>query len=458
MALGEDGKFFFVGYIQAHGAIPTPADQIQTRSSAVQYPDDITLTVLNIPGNGYVSGSMGPMKKHLDDKPHWHYKSTELVFPGVLRDVFKDKCDKFKCIEDITDAFLEGTEEIKRVYDAAMITFPEGGFTIQTNPRDHQWWKMKGSPGENDRKTDSQLPKRGAADYYQVMPNGAYGLGCVCSNHPVLKQLSFTTITDEEVAQITHDGKLVTDFIDPKFFPGRNMIGHNFNGKALGANEWIKAIVATGMEQTLQDEAKLIIDKAYRDKSLHLQHFITVLRALNIGHAWLYNPTCRDLCEGGKNGTEPPSPCRHKIPDSGTTYEPSQPSSQSQPSSPSPPPQSPATGGSWWSSLFSFKSANPHHSTTSSVEGEIPMEMSPPEAPNSISPPELMRIPVTLSNDDPSNGQRAARARARSRSHSPKYAGSRKSRKRTTVRRKKITRKTKKRSYKKKSQKRNRRK
>ena len=100
----------------------------------------------------------------------------------------------------------------------------------------------------------------------------------------------------------------------------------------------------------------------------------------------------------------------------------------------------------------SWKTTGQLYTPSPSPAPPSPAPPSPTKDQNSMFPlPKPRRSPFTFSKADPSNGPRA-------RSRSPKDAGSRKSRKRTTVRRKKITRKTKKRAYKRKSQKRNRRK
>ena len=442
-AAGEHPEYYLVAFIQGHGLTIDPPG-VQTRADSTDYgsgENSINMTVLSIPGDQYVSGMMGPMNNPPEDKTHWLGKSTELVIPGTLRNAFMHKCDK---LDNIKDAFREGTEQIKTVYASANLKFPGGGFTVHVNPPEQQWWSLKGNPGEKCRKTPGQLNKRAASDGFQVMPDGAYGVFGICTNHPVLKDLCLTSITDEAVAQETYSGENTTDFIASSFYPSRNMIGHDAAGNPLGANYWIRAIDQSETDPELREKAKAIITKACFDKKLYSQHFITVLQALGIRHAWLYNPTCRDLCAKiDPICDQPPSPLRHIIPDSYTTLgqqsqsslssqSPSRSPSMSPSRSPSPlpSPQSPAAGGgiSWPGFL------NPFSYFKGPAAANLPP--SPRTRPRSRS-----RTPT------PTPGPNAL-----------SEGGSRKLRKRTTVRRKKITRKTKKRAYKKKSQKRNRRK
>ena len=428
----KEPEYFFVGFVQAHGLIPNPSG-VQTRTKTLDYGtgknNHIDMTVLSIAGDQYISGKMGPMYWPPPDKRHWLGLSTELVLPGVLRDAFMDKCDN---IADIREAFRVGTDNARDVYDAAHIRFIDG-FTEQHNPTEDQYWQLERSPGENCRKTPGELPKRAVADRFQVMPNNEYGMHCICTNHPGLKPWCLTSITDDEVRRVSQKGH--TDIISPRFYPSRNMIGHDDAPKPnpLGAANWISAIEVSTTDQELKKQAIEIILKAHADKKLFLQHFIIVLQALGIRHAWLYNPTCRNLCEElDPVRLRPPSPPHNEFPDSISERSPSL------SPSPSPPPTTPPGGTSF---LGFFNPLNLFKDATGSISQPRDLDKASGDEDSGYdehgSNQQSKRYKVTV----PFPG-----------------GGSRKSRKRTTVRRKKITRKTKKRAYKKKSQKRNRRK
>jgi len=436
-AAEEDPGYFFVGYVQAHGLIPKLPYQVQTRTEGPQYLG-IGMRVLSIPGDQYISGMMGPMNWPPCKNRHWLGKSTDLVIPGILRNNFKGQCDN---PVDINEAFRNVITELKEVYAAARIEFPGGGFTVQDNPPDNQWWQLHGNPGENRRKTPSGLFKRAAADCYQPVISNAYGIFCVCTNHPILKHFCLTALEDKVVEQETHAGETITDIIDSKFFPQINMIGHDnaFEPGPLGAANWISAIEQSKTDPGLQQKAIAIINKEYIDKSLHSQQFITVLQALGIRHAWLVNPTCRDLTENmDPIGERSPSPLRHPYPVSitPTPLGSRAPSPVRARSLSPPPPSSAGGGGRSWRDLFNpfgfFKAPT---ATPASASASASAACPPRRRSRS---PQLS--PYPLSQFGP-------------------YGGSRKSRKRTThaptPTRRKITRKTKKRAYKRKSQKRN---
>jgi hypothetical protein len=428
--------YFGVFFLQAHGLIPNPPG-VQTRANTLDYGsgnNSIDMKVLSIPGDQYISGKMGPMNWPPTDKPHWEGLSTELVLPGVLRGAFMGKCDN---IDDIREAFIVGTENVQVVYNAAHIKFSGGGFTEQHNPPEDQFWQLKRSPGENCRKTPSELPKRATADSFQVMPNNEYGMHCIHTDHPGLKPYCLTSIADSDIRRVSQKGH--TDIIPPRFYPSINMIGHDdaHEPQPLGARYWMSAIRGSKTDQKLKDQAIEIIMKAFNDKQLYLQHFIIVLQALGIRHAWLYNPTCRNLCEElDPTGHRPPSPLHNEFPDSST---------QRSPSPPPSPPQSPATTAPP-SGIASFISSfNPFNLFFKGVDtGSVDTDSVDTDSVDTGSTPQ------PRARDD--GGDAGADNKRRS------GGGSRKTRKRTTVRRKKITRKTNKRTYKKKSQKRNRRK
>lgn len=396
-AVPRRGKYNLVAYIQGHGLVIKPQDQVETRHHAPKY-EGITMTELSIPGDQFIPGMMGPMNWPGEDSPHWLGKSTESVIPGILRTAFMGTCNNPDNLANINDAFTGVIEKLKPVYTAAHIEFPEGGFTVRENPPDHHWWQLRRNWGENRRKTPSSLPKRLASDGYVPTASEAYGVFGVCTDHPLLQDLCLTSLKDDVVEQETHEGELTSDFIAPTRFPKINMIGHDAAGGMLGAQNWINAIRSSEirsseMKPGLQQTAIDIIEKAFIDKTLYSQHFITVLQALDIGHVWLVNPTCRDLHEEiDAIGDRPPSPLHNEFPASM-----SPPRTQQRTKSPSPPPPPPASR--WPNFLGWFKT--PHDAST---------------------------------------------------------GGSRKSRRRTTHKRRKITRKTKKGAYKRKSQKRNRRK
>lgn len=396
-------KYFFVGYIEAHGLTPTGDAGVQTRQKGPQY-QDITVRELSIPGDQYVSGMMGSIENPPEDMRHWWRKSNTSVTSGILRKVFKDHCDD---PDEIPEAFEEATRQLKTVYAAANIEFPDGGFTVRENSPDYQWLQLRRNPRENSRRSQRGQYKREASDYYLDMPPEGYGIFCVCTNHPYLRNFCLSAIKDNEVERETYYGTVTQDFIPSRFYPGINMIGHD-NGNPpgpLGAHSWMQAIRVSGTDADLQELAIRIIEKAYLDKNIHSQDFITVLRALNIGDAWLFNPACRDLCKEivSRKCGDPLSPPHHLFPDSQFTP----------PSSPSPSPPRPRS-----------RSRTP----------------SPPPPPPLESPP-----PGRWSGF--MNWFKGRR-----------QGGSRKSRKGTTPTRRKITRKTKKGAYKRKSQKRNRRK
>jgi len=404
------GRYKLVAYIQAHGLVIKPEGQVETRQHGPKYEGKniiTNMTELSIPGDQFISGAMGPMKWP-KGHPHWLGRSTESVIPGILRAAFMGRCDN---PDNINDAFRRVIEDLKGVYAAARINFKdsEGGFTVRENPPDHQWWRLRRNWGETRRKTPGELPKREASDGFVPLVSEGYGVFGVCSDHPHLQNLCLTSLNDEAVVRTTQTGDVTSDFIERKLFPRINMIGHNDAGTMLGAAEWIKAINESGMDAELQAEAEYIIKKAWADKSLYSQHFNTVLQALDIGHVWLINPTCRDLCDtiDAPGMDQPPSPLRNAVPDSV-----SPPRTQQRTQSPPPqtppqtPPQPPASGR-----------------TSSNLFG-------------------LIKAPDT--------GRCTGKGKDK--------GGSRKPRRRTTsTTRRKMTRKTKKRVYKRKSQKRNRR-
>jgi len=94
-------------------------------------------------------------------------------------------------------------------------------------------WRL--SREENRRKTPGKQPRREAADRYIMTASEAYGVFCVCSDHPSLQNLCLTSLKNEDVLIETHEGKITSDFIAPKFFPRINMIGHDAVGGMLGA-------------------------------------------------------------------------------------------------------------------------------------------------------------------------------------------------------------------------------
>ena len=420
-AIPRRGQYNLVAYIQGHGLVIKPPDQVETRQHAPKY-EGITMTELSIPGDPFIPGMMGPMNWPGEDSPHWLGKSTESVIPGILRTAFMGTCNnpdnQDNPAANINDAFTGVIEKLKPVYTAAHIEFPEGGFTVRENPPEHQWWQLRRNWEENRRKTPGKQPKRSASDIYVPTASEAYGVFCVCSDHPLLQDLCLTSLKDEDVEQLTHEEKLTSDFIAPTLFPKINMIGHDADGGMLGAQNWINAIRSSkmdpGLQETaikIQETAIKIIRKATFDKTLYSQDFITVLQALDIGHVWLVNPTCRDLHEEiGAIGDRSPSPIRNPGPASMSPPRPTKPQRTKSPSPP--PPQTPASGRTWPNLFGWFK------------------------APDSAT---------------------AASAGSSSKGSSSK-GGSRKSRRRTTHKRRKITRKTKKGAYKRKSQKRNRRK
>ena len=402
-AVPRRGQYNLVAYIQGHGLVIKPQDQVETRQHAPKY-EGITMTELSIPGDPFIPGMMGPMNWPGEDSPHWLGKSTESVIPGILRTAFMGTCNnpdnQDNPAANINDAFTGVIEKLKPVYTAAHIEFPEGGFTVRENPPEHQWWQLRRNWEENRRKTPGKQPKRSASDIYVPTASEAYGVFCVCTDHPFLSQFCLTSLKDEDVEQLTHEEKLTSDFIAPTLFPKINMIGHDAAGGMLGAQNWINAIRSSEirsseMDPDLQETAIKIIRKATFDKTLYSQDFITVLQALDIGHVWLVNPTCRDLHEEiDDRDHRSPSPPRNKIPASI-----SPPPPQQRTNSPPAPAPAPAPASRWSNFLGWFKT--PHDDST---------------------------------------------------------GGSRKSRRRTTHKRRKITRKTKKGAYKRKSQKRNRRK
>ena len=400
-AVPRRGKYNLVAYIQGHGLVIKPQDQVETRHHAPKY-EGITMTELSIPGDQFIPGMMGPMNWPDEGvSPHWLGKSTESVIHGILRTAFMGTCNNpdnpdnpDNPAANINDAFTGVIEKLKPVYTAAHIEFPEGGFTVRENPPEHQWWQLRRNWEENRRKTPGKQPKRLASDGYVPTASEAYGVFGVCTDHPLLQDLCLTSLKDDVVEQETHEGELTSDFIAPTLFPKINMIGHDAHGGMLGAQNWINAIRSIKMKPDLQEPAIKIIRKATFDKTLYSQDFITVLQALDIGHVWLVNPTCRDLHEEiDDRDHRSPSPPRNKFPASIS------PPPQQRTNSPPAPAPAPAPA-SRWSNLFGlFKT--PHDAST---------------------------------------------------------GGSRKSRRRTTHKRRKITRKTKKGAYKRKSQKRNRRK
>ena len=406
------GRYNLVVYIQSHGLVLKPESQVETRQHGPNY-DGLTMTELSIPGDQFIPGLMGSMSLPDEDHPHWLGKSTESVIPGILRAAFMGRCDD---PHNINQAFRGVIEELKSVYAAAGIKFKDsegglkGGFTVRENPPDHQWWQLRRKWGENRRKTPGNLPKREVSDDFVPMPMD-YGVYGVCSDHPILSQFCLTSLKDEDVLRKTEKGDFTSDFIASNLFPKINMIGHYPGGRMFGAQNWIDAIVASNTDVELKQKAIEIIEKAFIDKSLHSQHFITVLQALDIGNVWMINPTCRDLChEIDAVVDRSPSPRRHEMPDSV-----SPPRTTPRTNSPSPPPPPPAS--SWgWSNLFGMFKA-PHVASTASSG--------------------------TSTGTGTGTGT----------------GGSRKSLRRTTsTTRRKITRKTKKTAYKRKSQKRNRRK
>jgi len=391
-AVPHRGKYNLVAYIQGHGLVIKPQDQVETRQHAPKY-EGITMTELSIPGDQFIPGMMGPMNwPDKDVSPHWLGKSTESVIPGILRTAFMGTCnnpDNPDNPDNINDAFTGVIEKLKPVYTAAHIEFPEGGFTVRENPPDHQWWQLRRNWEENRRKTPGNLAKRLASDGYVPTVPEAYGVFGVCTDHPLLQDLCLTSLKDDVVEQETHEGKLTSDFIAPTLFPSINMIGHDATGGMLGAQNWINAIRSSEMNPDLQQTAIDIIEKATFDKTLYSQHFITVLQALDIDHVWLVNPTCRDLHEEiDARGDRSPSPLRNHGP---ASMSPPRPTKPQRTKSPSPP----APASRWSNFLGLFKT--PHDAST---------------------------------------------------------GGSRKSRRKTTTMRRKITRKTKKTAYKRKSQKR----
>jgi hypothetical protein len=412
-AVPQRGKYNLVAFIQAHGEVCKPPDQVETRQHGPNY-DGITMTELSIPGDKFIPGLMGQMNWPDKVSPHWLGKSTESVIPGILRAAFMGTCDNPDNPDNpdnINRAFTGVIEKLKPVYAAANIQFPEGGFTVRVNPPDHQWWRLRRSWGENRRANIGEQPKREAADRYVPTASEAYGVFCVCSDHPSLQNLCLTSLKDENVSIETHEGKITSDFIAPKFFPIINMIGHDAVGGMLGAQNWIDAINTSNTNKDLQEKAIKIITKAWGDKSLYSQDLITVFQALDIGHVWLVNPTCRGLCEKNHDrGNRSPSPLRHDVPESV-----SPPRTRTRERTISPPPQQTSAGsGSRWPSL-----------TSVGIGSWVSRWFTAPTA---------------------SSGTGTGTGRGR--------GGSRKSRRKTTTTRRKITRKTKKTAYKRKSQKR----
>ena len=305
-------KYFFVGYIQGHAAIPKIEGQVQTRKAAPQY-DDITMIQLSIPGDQYVSTLMAPINQPPKSKHYWLGRSTEQVIPGILRDTFKERCDN---PDNINEALRVVIERLTEVYKAANITFTDG-FTVQKNPPDHHFWQLMPHPEEIARKSDGAGPRREASDRYIPLNIEECGAFCLCTNHPVLTKFSLTNLDDKEVEQYV-DGTLTTDIIPTVLFPPKNMIGHGPGGMSspTGASNWMLAIDESDTTPELKKSAKEIIQHTYRTKTLHSQDFITVLRALNIGHAYLINTGCRDLVavERSRGGSRKrTTPRRRKI-------------------------------------------------------------------------------------------------------------------------------------------------
>ena len=425
-ARAVDGPpYFLVVYIEAHGGTPIGGiEGVQTRRQSPQY-QDITVTELSIPGDQYCSGTMAPMYDPPPGKPHWDGKSNTNVTPGILRQVFKDQCDN---PDNIPAAFEEATRQIKRTYEAAKIKFPEGGFTVRTNSPDYQFFQLHRNPKENDRSSGSGQPRRTAADFHMPMPTDGYGIFCVCTNHPVLKKFCLTAIPDDVVARETYYGEITLDFIDSKIFPTINMIGHDNSNppRRLGANNWMNAISQTeGTDEDLKKLALKIVDTAFRDKVIHSQDFVTVLRALNIGHAWSFNPACRNLCS-----TIEPRRFDDPLPEPDNSFPNSQFTQDSQPQDSQPQDSQPQDSQPQARSRSRSGSPSPSQSQSQSQPSRLSKFLN------------FFRRSYTPSSTSTS-GQ----------------GGSRKPRRRTTsTTRRKITRKTKKTAYKRKSQKQNRRK
>lgn len=335
--------YYFVGFIQAHALVPVHKEQRQTRTQGPSY-GNLDMKVLSIPGKHYISGQMGPIYDPPESDPHWEDFSTDAVFPGVLREEFaKISCDNK---DEIDEAFDKATERLREIYEAADIDFPDGGFTPIVNPHDHRLYQLHRNPGEQKRSDDSKLKGRAAAGDYQPVPENGYGFFCICTNHPLLQDLCLTALSDAEVTTSVN-GVDSTHFIPANLFPKRNMIGKTDIGtvpKQLGARYWKDAIERTDVPETLKKRAYTVIDKAWTDRTIQMQDLIHVLEALGIDHAWLFDPSCRDLDEDTtpRKPDEEPSPPHKPWPDSMIT-DLTQSQSQSISASPSPSP-SPARG------------------------------------------------------------------------------------------------------------------
>lgn len=326
--------YYFVGFIQAHGLVPD-LGRPQLRTEAPDY-GGLKMKVLSVPGKRYISGQMGPMYGWPETHP-WYGISTDVVFPGILRKEFFN-CDVDGAF-DKNKAFESAREHLKVVYEKyAEIEFPEGGFTIEENPSDQRFYQLHRNPGEQVRDDTSSRPlkaRAGAGDFQPVPENG-YGIFCICTNHPELQKLSLCSVDEREIQD---------SIIPSKLYPGRNMIGKTDEDppRQLGAEYWKRAVDSTSsVAEETKEHARAIIDKAWSDRTIHIQDLIDVLNALNIKQAWLFDPACRDLDEGTTTRLPemPLSPAQNSFPDSYLISQ-SQTMTQSQTTPPGTPSRSP---------------------------------------------------------------------------------------------------------------------
>lgn len=325
--------YYFVGFIQAHGLVPDPG-RPQLRKEAPNY-GGLKMKVLSVPGKHYISGQMGPMYELPEqDEDPWYGKSTDVVFPGILREEFFN-CDVDGAF-DKNKAFESARQRLKKVYEEyAKIKFPEGGFTIEENPSDQRVYQLHRNPGEQLRDEDGKQKGRAVAGDFQPVPENGYGVFCICTNHPELQNLSLCSVDEREIQDL---------IIPSKLYPRRNMIGKTDEdppGK-LGAAYWKRAVDSTSsVTEEIKEHANKIIENAWSDRTIHIQDLIDVLNALNIKQAWLFDPACRDLDEDAEArlSGEAVGPREKDYPDSLITEFSQSPSPPPSPSQSPPPPQ-----------------------------------------------------------------------------------------------------------------------